>query len=186
MPERRETLRKILLFILLLAAGCAAPWVEVGGLYKMESHNYSVELPQGWMRWNKGDQLFITRDGAPLQYVRVFRQDIDKPLANTKKKFSKTMLPQEASEVILDDVASSTGVTDYSLIENSPRAIGGMPGFKAVYTYKTKDGLKVKTVYCGFIRDEWFYGIHYSAPQRYYFDKDIKTFEKILESFKLY
>jgi hypothetical protein len=146
MRGRRKTVRKILLLVLLLASGCAQ-WVEVGGLYKNESHNYSVELPQGWMRWNHGDQLVITRDGIPLQYVQIIRRDIDEPLANTKKKFSKAMLPQEASEVILDDIASNKGIADYSLIENGPLVISGIPGFKAIYAYKTKDGLKVKSVY---------------------------------------
>jgi hypothetical protein len=184
MRGRRKTVRKILLLVLLLASGCAQ-WVEVGGLYKNESHNYSVELPQGWMRWNHGDQLVITRDGIPLQYVQIIRRDIDEPLANTKKKFSKAMLPQEASEVILDDIASNKGIADYSLIENGPLVISGIPGFKAIYAYKTKDGLRVKSVYCGFMRDQWFYGIIYSAPKRYYFDKDVKTFENVLASFKL-
>lgn len=177
-------MRKVFLLIFLLALGCA-PWVETGGLYKMESHNYSVELPQGWMRWNHGDQLLITRDGVPLQNVQIIRRNIDEPLPHTKKKFSKTMLPQEVSEVILDDIASNKEVADYSLIENSPMTISGIPGFKAIYAYKTKDGLKAKSIYCGFIKDQWFYGINYNAPKRYYFDKDIKTFENVLESFKL-
>ncbi len=176
-------MRKILLLVLLLAVGCAQ-WVEVGGLYKMKAHNYSVELPPGWMM-EPGDQLLITSDGVPLQYIQILRLNIDEPLANTKKKFSKTMLPQEASEVILDDIASNKAVIDYALIENTPRIIGGMPGFRAIYAYKTKEGLKIKNVYCGFIRNEWFYGVHYSAPKRYYFDKDIKTFENVLASFKL-
>jgi hypothetical protein len=164
--------------------GCA-PWLQVGGLYRMESHNYSVELPQGWMRWNQGDQLLITRDGVPLQNIQIIRRNIDEPLKHTKKKFSQAMLPQEAAEVILDNIASNKDVLDYSLIENTPLSISGISGFKAIYTYKTKDGLKVKSIYCGFIQDKWFYGINYNAPQRYYFDKDINTFEKVLESFKL-
>ena len=52
-------------------------------------------------------------------------------------------------------------------------------------TYKTKDDLKLRVVYCGVIQGEWFYGIRYSAPQRHYFDKDLKTFETVLRSFKL-
>ena len=52
-------------------------------------------------------------------------------------------------------------------------------------TYKTKDDLKVRVVYCGVLDGEWFYGIRYSAAQRHYFDKDLKTFEMVLRSFKL-
>jgi hypothetical protein len=35
------------------------------------------------------------------------------------------------------------------------------------------------------IQGERFYGIRYSAPQRHYFDKDLKIFETVLRSFKL-
>jgi len=175
--------RKILWLILLLAAGCA-PWVEVGGLYKSDSQSYSVQLPQGWMRWNHGEQLLITRDGIPLQMIQIIRRNIDVPLTNTKKKISRKMLPQELSEVVLDDIASNKDYTDYSLIENGPLTVGGMAGFKAIYGYKTRDRLKVKTVYCGFIREDWFYAMIYYAPRRYYFDKDIGAFEEVLQSFK--
>jgi hypothetical protein len=184
MPGREERMKKILLLILMLLIGCA-PWVQVGGLYDMGSHNYSVELPQGWMRWNKGDRLLITRDGVPLQNIQIIRRDIDEPLKYTKKKFSKTMLPEEAAKVILDNVASNNDISDFGIVENTPLTINGISGFKAIYSYKTKDGLKVKSVYCGFIQDHWLYGINYNAPERYYFEKDIETFERVLKSFKL-
>ena len=32
---------------------------------------------------------------------------------------------------------------------------------------------------------EYFYSIYYTASQRYYFDKDIKTFEDVFNSFRL-
>jgi hypothetical protein len=184
MQGRRKRMKKILLLILMLSMSCA-PWVQVGGLYKMESHNYSVDLPQGWMRWNKGDDLLITRDGVLLQNIQIVRLNTDEPLKHTKKKFSKVMLPQEVAEVILDNIASNKDILNFQLAENSPLKIGENSGFRAVYTYKNKDGLKIKSIYCGFILDKWFYGINYNAPQRYYFDKDFKTFENVLKSFKL-
>lgn len=177
-------MRKIYLIVLMLAMGCA-PWVQVGGLYKTESHNYSVDLPQGWMRWNQGDNLLITRDGVLLQNIQIARLNIEEPLKHTKKKFSKGMLPQEVAEVILDNIASNKDISNFQLIENSPLKISGNSGFKALYTYKNKDGLKIKSIYCGFMAEKWFYGINYNAPERYYFDKDITTFERVLESFKL-
>jgi len=177
-------MKKILLFILILSMGCA-PWVQVGGLYKTESHNYSVDLPQGWMRWNKGDHLLITRDGVLLQNIQIVRLNSEEPLPHTKKKFSKGMLPQEVAEVILDNIASNKDILNFQLIENSPLKISGNSGFRAVCIYKNKDGLKIKSIYCGFMAEKWFYGINYNAAERYYFDKDIKTFENVLESFKL-
>lgn len=162
-----------------------APWTRVGGLYKSDSHNYAADLPQGWMQWNKGENLLITRDGALLQNIQILRLSIEKPLKYTKKKFSRGMLPQEVAETIFDDLATSQDILNLNLLENSPAKIGGFDGFKIVYTYKTKDNLKMKSIYCGFMLGDWLYGINYNAAQRYYFDKDVQTFQAVLKSFKV-
>lgn len=177
-------MRRYIWIALFLVVGCV-PWTQVGGLYKNESYNFSVELPHGWMKWNKGEHLFITRDGVPLQFIQIGRMKIEDPLKHTKKKFSKGMLPQEAAEVYLDDLVSNSNILNLEIIENTPATINGIPGFKVVYAYKNKDGLKLKGILYGFIAGDWFYTIHYHAAQRYYFEKDVKTFEKVLESFKL-
>ena len=67
-------------------------------------------------------------------------------------------------------------------LENSPAKINEFSGFRLVSTFKNSDGLKYKTVYYGFINGECFYSIYYTAPQRYYFDEDIKTFEDVFNS----
>jgi hypothetical protein len=177
-------MRKHLYIALIFLVGCA-PWTQVGGLYKNESYNYSVDLPQGWMRWNKSENLFITRDGVSLQYIQIGRMKIEDSLKHTKKKFSKGMLPQEAAEVFLDNLASNSNILNFEVIENTPATVSGIPGFKTTYTYKNKNGLKLRSIHYGFMAGDWVYGINYNAAQRYYFDKDIKTFEMVFESFKL-
>jgi len=177
-------MKRYLVILLLLITGCA-PWVKVGGLYKSPPHNFSVELPNGWMRLNTGDRLYITRDGVLLQNIIIERLNIEKPLEHTKKKFSKDMLPQEVAEVVLDNISSDQTVLNFEVKENIPARISGFPGFKVVFTYKNKDGLWLKSILYGFIGDEWFYGIRYTAARRYYFDKDLRTFEKVFESFRL-
>jgi hypothetical protein len=42
-----------------------------------------------------------------------------------------------------------------------------------------------RTTYCGFMIDEWFYGISYTAALRYYFEKDVATFEAFLDSVRV-
>jgi hypothetical protein len=177
-------MKRFLYIPLIFLVGCA-PWTQVGGLYKNESHNFSVELPQGWMRWSQGEDLLITRDGVLLQNIQIVRQNIEDPLKHTKKKFSKGMLPQEAAEVVLDNIASNQNILNLEVVENSPATISGIPGFKAVYTHKNKDGLKFKSIFYGFIVGDSFYGINYNAAQRFYFDKDIQTFDNVVESFKV-
>jgi hypothetical protein len=177
-------MKKFLLIVLLFIVGCA-PWTQVGGLYTSGSHNFSVDLPKGWMRFNTNEYLLVTRDGVLLQNILIERFNVDKELNHTKKKLKKGMLPQEAAEVILDNISSDQTNLSFEVTENIPVQINGLPGFKTVFTYKTKDGLRLKGIYYGLLADEWFYGIRYMAAARYYFDKDIRTFEKVFESFKL-
>jgi len=182
--ERRKKVKKIFMTsVLIVAMGCA-PWVRVGGLYKSDAHQYTVHLPDGWMRWNRGDNVLITRDGVELQQIVLLRWAIDEPLKHTKKKLSQEMLPFEIAEVILDDIATDREVLDFRLVENKPAKIGGESGFRVVFHFKNKDGLRLTSVYYGCIKDNWFYGIRYTAASRYYFDKDLKTFEKMVESFQ--
>ena len=129
--------------------------------------------------------LIITRDGVLLQHIIITRHDINKELPHTKKKFKKDMLPQEAAEVIIDDMITDTTFLNFEIVENTPAKIAEFSGFKLVSTFKNTDGLKYKNIQYGFINGEWFYSIYYVAPQRYYFDKDIKTFEEVFKSFRL-
>ena len=175
-------MRKCVLLLLLVTAACA-PWVRVGGGYQHAEKNFSVDLPDGWMRFNNVQYLLVTRDGILLQTISIDRMKVTDSLKHTKKKLALDMLPQEAAEVIADNMNSDTNISDFILLENSPTTIAGRAGFKLVYTYKNKDGLLFKSVYCGFISEDWFYDLRYTAPARYYFDKDLGTFEKVLNSF---
>lgn len=177
-------MRKLILIGVLFVAGCAL-WTQIGGLYTSDSGKFSVELPSGWMKYNAVDYLLITRDGVLLQNIAIERIDIKKELSHTKKKLRQDMLPQEAAEVIIDNMASNPAILNLEVIENMPAKVGGFPGFKLVTIYKNKDGLKFKSVYYGFLWDHWLYSLRYSAPQRYYFAKDVTTFENVVKSFKL-
>lgn len=180
-------MKKFILFVMVvLLVGCATwKWTRVGGFHSSDSESYSVELPDGWMQAPSGDYLLITKDGVALQNIVIEKRGVDADLANTKKKLKKDMLPQEAAEVILDGVSSNPANLNFELLENHPATISGLPGFKAVLAYKTKGGLKIKAVYYGVLAGESFYGLYYRAAQRYYFDKDAETFEKVVQSFKL-
>ena len=173
-----------LLFIFTLL-GCAT-WVAVGGQHKMDSQNFTVELPDGWRRFNPaGDRLLLTKDGFSLQKIIILRLEVSKELPHTKKKLTKGMLPQEAADVYIDNIRSNTGIMNQEILENSPAQIAGQPGFKIVYKYQTNAGLNIKGATYGFISGDWFYEIIYEATERHYFAKDLPAFEKIKETFSL-
>ena len=95
------------------------------------------------------------------------------------------MLPQETAEVILDEITSDRAVLNFQIVENFPAAVNGYDGFKLVFTYKTINGSKFKTLYYGFLQGDWFYSLRYNAADNRYSDKDVETFRRVLESFKI-
>ena len=162
----------------------------VGGLYQDHFLNFSVELPENWRAFNISEygltgDLLISKDGLSLQYILIDRRNVEEPFENTKKEIKRGMLPEAISEVILDDIGADQTILDMEIIENVPVMISGTPGFRAVFTYKNSDGLKIKSMCCGFLHEEHLYTIRYNAALRYYFEKELKTFEQILKSFKL-
>lgn len=174
----------MLLVATFLLNGCA-PWIRTGGPYTASEENIALNLPDGWMRWNTKDYFLITRDGVDLQSILVENINVNAALKHTKKKFRKGMLPSEAAEVILDNIASNGNIHGFQIKDNKPAKINGKSGFRAVFAYKTSDGLKMKGIAYGFMVGEWFYTLQYEAPQRYYFDRDLKTFEGVVASARL-
>lgn len=175
-----------IVLMLLVTAGCG-PWVRTEGPFTSNTQNFSVDLPQGWMRSNTDQNLLITRDGILLQRIVSIRQSLSaaKQFSHTRKRVTSGMLPQELAEVVIDDFQSDPDNLEFTVEENAPATVAGNPGFKARVAFRTKDGLPYRCLYYGFISGNWFYGICYIAPQRYYFDKDLATFENVVKSFRL-
>ena len=81
-------MKKALLMILLVVMGCV-PWIQTGGLYTSKKHNFSVELPQGWMRSNTSEYMLITRDGVILQNIAIKEEQLTRSLNTQKGSFLK-------------------------------------------------------------------------------------------------
>jgi len=167
--------------LLAFVAGCAV-WQQTGGPYK--GAGYTVDLPTGWMATKDPKDLVITRDGPALQQVYVFIRDIADQSKDAKKIVRKGMLPQEVSETILDILRTNKSLVQFTVVDNEPAQIGGREGFRLVYTY-LNGKVRYRCIYYGMLQGETFYRISYSAPVRYYFDKDAAAFEGIVKSFKL-
>ena len=137
------------------------------------------------MRLDTDDYLLMSEDGPFLQYVMIQGRPLDRSFRHTRKKFREAMLPEEAAEVLIDEIGSDPSVLNFEIVENIPATISGLEGFRLVFKYRTRDGLKLKTLYYGLLAGDRFYGIRYTAAERYYFTKDLRTFGKILGSFRL-
>lgn len=174
-----------LIILFLCLYGCSS-WVSVGGKYVSPEHQFETELPVNWRRLESTrDGLLLTRDGLPLQTVRITRIPADKDLPFTKRKFTKGMLNQEVAEIAIDDLRSNQNLWNFQILQNVPVELSGHPGFKVVYSYQTKDNLKKSGIYYGAMIDRWYYSLCFEAPSRHYFSRDQATFEQLLKTFKI-
>ena len=162
-----------------------APWVPAPGPCDPPSNHFSVVLPEKWMKFKTDDYLLVSKDGPFLQYVLIQERQVEQPFGHTNKRLHRGMLAQEAAQVIIDEISSDRGISDFQVVENRPARLNGLDGFELLFTHKNRDGLVLRTRYYGFLSGTRFYAIRYSAAQRYYFDKDIQAFESILSSFEV-
>lgn len=177
-------MRKLICVFLFLATACACGG-QLGGSPESNLRNFSIAIPEGWREINSPEYLMITREGAFSQYILVQQRRVDKPFKHTEKKLNKYMLPQQAAEVIMDEISSDSRVLHFHLSEYVRTRVNQYNGFRIVYTYKEKGGLNFLTVYYGVLEGDWFYCLRYSVEVKKYTDEDIETFEKVLNSFKI-
>jgi len=171
--------------LVLFLAGCA-PFTAVGGKLAFSQQGFEVDLPQAWYKAREvGDALLVTRDGLLLQFIRIERASVEEELPHTKKKFTRGMQPQEAAQLEVDDLRSTPEVFNFEVVENTLATLAGKPGFRFLCAWKTKDGLRLKSVHYGFVDGKWVYRLIYQAAARHYFDRDLATFERVRESFRL-
>jgi len=160
MSRLNPTSAAVTLALLACALTACAPWVQVEGPFRVESHGYEVGLPAGWWRATTvGDSLLLTRDGVSLQYIRIERVVVGEELPRKKKKFAKRMSRQDVAEVELDEARSDQGTMNLELLENVPFQVAGLPGFKLMYTFKTESGLRLKRIHYVVLVRNWVYWV---------------------------
>ena len=176
----------VLLAAAALALACQTTkpprWVDA--TTPRDSKSFRLDLPQGWMRANQEATVVATRDGPMLQVITVERRQVGKPLRHTKKTVIAGMMPQEAAEVIADDLVSNPVLKGLLVVENAPATVGGKAGFRILATFKDGDGLKYKRVVYGVVEAPWFYQLVYTAPERHCVASDLPAFETVAASFR--
>lgn len=177
-----------------------------------DSRAVSFVVPAGWHWYDRGDDLIATKDGVFLQHLFIERIHVTQtdqavmgafPLAafstkqwptrtarSLKKRFTTGMSPADAAEVLLESRRNDPGIADFQVRKVVTRTVAGNQAFRVVFDFRLKKSAVdpsplYRSVYCGFMHDDWFYGISYTAAARYYFDRDAGTFEAFLESFRL-
>lgn len=148
--------------------------------------SFDAAVPDGWKTVDSEEpMLFMTKDGGYKQFVLIRERPLAEPFQFTKKTMRPGMMPEEAAEVIINEILADSNVRNFSVTENVPAQIAGNKGFRMGFVYTDVDGYAFKTIYYGFIKGNTFYNIRYAATQEDFFQNDLKTFESVFNSFKL-
>ena len=178
-------LLSVLLSGLMLVRSALAGWMPVEGPY-LSQDGYQIEMPAGWMlRTPVEDELYLTRDGIWLQFLRVARIRFDQATGSLKNKLTRDMDPLKVAELIASEFRALEGVVNFQVAESVPVQIDGRGGFRMVFHYTTRQDMKKSGVYYGVIHGDSFYFVHYDAPSRYYFNRYHSTVERLKNSFKI-
>lgn len=169
---------------MLLVSGCAG-WTPSGGLYEDRARHFSVLLPDGWFMNDRDSALFLTRNGPELQYMFVQTQPLGKPLIYTRKNLYAGMTGLEMAEYFLEHNSFNQRLGSMKASEISTGQMFGFPGFKMEGTYENTDGLTHGFIYYGFMTEELYYGVSYTAPERVYYNKDLEQFKQFFSSFRI-
>ena len=156
-----------------------------GGLNKPASYGYKVDIPEGWRRIDNNRYLLLTKNNPFQQYILVQNRPIGKSFRYTKKKMRVTMLPEEAAQIVIDELISDQNLLNLKLLNNTPENINGFDGFKILYTYQDAEGHTFKTLYYGFIKADTFFNLRFTASDRFHFQQDIEAFRFMLRSFEV-
>ncbi|HUJ78882.1 MAG TPA: hypothetical protein VLY45_01050 [Nitrospiria bacterium] len=173
------------------------------------SRRAELTLPDGWRWVMRGNDYVATRDGVYVQNITVERFHVDQvtqsddpfpqaaisskqwPIRTVpylKKRLAPGLAPLAVADAVLASRANNAGVTGFEIKEVTTRAISGYQGFRAVYEFSLEVmGRKTpyRTLTYGFLLDDWYYGMNYSAARRYYFQKDADAFDAVVRSVRL-
>ncbi len=171
------------IWLCLIAAALCVACAHAGGKPAL---SFNVAVPEGWKQVDTDEpMLFITKDGGYKQFVLIRERPLSQPFQFSQKVMHAGIMPEEAAEIVVNELLSDTNIRNFSLLENVPARIDGRRGFRLSFIYTDADGFLFKTLYFGFIEGNSFYNIRYAATQEEYFQKDLVTFEKVVQSFKL-
>lgn len=175
-----------LMLIGFLVTGCA-PWVKVENpLVKGPGNAFEVKLPVGWMRAQVvSNRVFITRDGAGIQFIEIMKRAHEKAFPRIKEKTRTDMLPSEVAEFVVAEIKSNEGLSGLKVLTNVPATVAQKTGFRLHLQMSTESALRYEIVVYGFVDESGFYQLAFQAPTLYYFQRDLLVFERVVKSFRL-
>ncbi len=167
----------------LLLAACAGPWKKAPD--QLQSPQWSIASPEGWMHLSTQESEMLSKDGAYLEYILIQAKPLAHGFRFTHQKVKANMLPHEAARLIVDNLRTDPLIRKFQLLASEPAVVDGHAAFKLIYSYWDQNDVKLKTIYYGVILPDQFFNLRYTAAQRYYFDQELPAFNKAFQSLQL-
>ena len=118
--------------------------------------SFNVAMPEGWRSIDTDEpMIFMTKDGGYKQFIMVRERPLTDPFVFTQRSMYAGMLPEQAAELVVNEVIADTNISNFSLLENSPARIAGHNGFRLTFLYSDAAGFVFKTIYYGFIKGQY-------------------------------
>lgn len=172
-----------LIAMALLLSACATAWKPAPPTLK--TARWSVTAPSEWMYFSTSAYEMLSKDGPYLQYILIQERPLAREFKHTRQKLEAAMLPDEAAQVIVNNMSADPQIKNFQLLRTEPAMIGGHMGFKLEYTYLDQQNVPIKSIYYGVILPRLFFNLRYTAAHRFYFSKDLDTFDQVCQSVRL-
>jgi hypothetical protein len=172
-------MRPAVLAAALAAIACATPGPALrpaGGVQAL-APGITVELPPGWSRTEARNELVATREGFGLQSLRAW---VTAPRAATETH--PFLGPEELAERSAGQIAWRARAA--RVVDVRPFTVGGAPGYRLELEYLDAEGLRYRWVGVGAVIGDRVCRITFEAPARWYFDRDLPTFERAVASLR--
>jgi hypothetical protein len=172
---------------LITLAGCETMWQRVDAeTVAYKTGYYAVHLPLGWVRMERDEEVYVTRDGISIQRLAIERRDHDKAFEKTEQQSTADMVPSELADRYIAEFRAedANGLPSLEILSNHPTKIDDHLGFALHLRFLSGGGLRYERLVNGFATEDGFFTIDFMAPTLYFFERDRGAFETVVRSFK--
>jgi hypothetical protein len=178
--------------IALASPGFAGGLKPAGARVAVAKSVMTVSPDQSWNKGARPGRLSEawTLDGLSLNELTFYGGIVDNtPLFREVNKkaaplprFSKTMLAPDVVQLFESSYRVALGTSLITIDSVEPATFAGNQGFKFTYSFAVQDEVKRKGEATGAIIGGKLYMITYEAPRIHYYDRDIASYRRIVET----
>src|SRR4030043_1144243 len=108
-------MKRFLWLCLLLFSACAT--AGQSGSNGKAHEDFTVKIPEQWIRLNVPDSFMVSKDGPFEQYIYIQQRHVSDPLPHAKKSLAPGMKPAQLADVLIREISADPGVLNLRVIE---------------------------------------------------------------------